>query len=449
MSRLSVLLRDHRRWLIVLLLFGIAMVNNLDRQALSVLAPTLRDRLGFGAEEYSYVVTAFLAAYTIGYAFAGSILDRIGVRLGVALALGFWSLAGIGHAVALGWVSLAACRFLLGLGESFNSPAGIKALSEWAPRRERGLSVAIFSNGNILGAIVAPPLVSFLALKFDWHWGFIVTGLAGFVMLWFWWRCYFPPEAHPTITAAERDYIVKERGAPKAAGGETVSLFRLIRHPLCLGFFLCRLLTDPVTYFFSFWLPDYLQHGRGFTLAMVGMVGWLPFLASDIGGPGGGALSDWLVRRGWAPRRARLALMGAAAVVMPVAALAVRVDAAWVAVAIIALVQGVQSCWMANQLTLISESWPREQTARLLALSAMGGSFGGMLSTLLAGRVIAGFGYLPVFTFIGLLPALALGVLAIAFRMAERRAARERSNMKKLNTQAGSGDWQSSDPGGA
>ena len=411
----------HQRWGIVALLFLTAMVNNLDRQALSVLAPTLKANLGFGSVEYSYVVTAFLAAYTLGYTFCGQVLDRLGVKVGIMLALAFWSLSGMAHAVVAGWVTLAVFRFLLGLGESFNSPAGVKAIAEWIPRKERGLCMAVFSNGNILGAIVAPPLVSFLAVKLGWQSAFLVTGAVGFLLLMAWGRFYHAPETHPRLTEAERGLILVDRDAVALASAtpgaaEKPSMLSLLKSPVCVGFFFCRLLTDPITYFFSFWLPDYLQTGRGFTLAMIGLFGWLPFLASDIGGPGGGALSDWLVRRGWQSRKARLTLMTAAATLMPLAAVAVRTDSSWVALGLIALLLGAQSCWMANQLTLISESIPHRQAATLLALSAIGGSIGGMISTLLAGRVIAATGYVPVFTAIGFLHGIALLILFISMR---------------------------------
>jgi len=418
-------LRTHQRWGIVALLFLTAMVNNLDRQTLSVLAPTLKAQLHFGSVEYSYVVTAFLAAYTLGYTFCGQLLDRIGVKLGIMAALAFWSLSGMAHAFATGWLTLAVFRFLLGLGESFNSPGGVKALSEWIPRKERGLCMAIFSNGNILGAIIAPPLVSFLAVKLGWQWAFLITGSAGFVLLTAWARFYHSPDSHPRLTGGERTLILDDRAAvaqtaAAAEACEKPSMLSLLRSPLCLGFFFCRLLTDPITYFFAFWLPDYLQTERHFTLAMIGLVGWLPFLASDIGGPGGGALSDWLIRRGWQSRKARLTLMIFSAVLMPLAALAVRTGSPWLALGLIAVLLGAQSCWMANQLTLISESIPHRQAATLLALSAIGGSIGGMASTLLAGRVIAATGYVPVFTAIGFAHLTALLVLFAALRTQKR-----------------------------
>lgn len=417
MTRATQFLRSHQRWWIVALLFVVAAVNNLDRQALSVLAGTLKKELGFGNVEYSYVTSSFLAAYALGYLFCGRLIDRWGVKLALAAALVFWSLAGMLHAAAIGWVSLAVCRFLLGLGESFNSPAGVKAVAEWIPPRERGLCMAVFSNGNIFGAIIAPPLVSALAIHFGWQWGFMVTGLAGFGLLVLWWRFYEHPERHRTITVEERTYI-REQLAVVTPVVPRQSMWSLLRNPLCLGFFAARFLTDSTSYFFSFWLPDYLQHSRGFSLAMIGLIAWIPFLASDVGGPGGGALSDFLVRRGWKSKQARLTLMGFAAVLMPLAAVAVRVETTWVAIAIIAVLLAAQSCWMANQLTLISESVARENVGTLLALTALGGSLGGIVSNLVTGRVLDTYGYVPVFTGLGALHVTAFLLLVWAVRRA-------------------------------
>jgi len=413
--RLLTFLREHQRWQIVALLFLIAAVNNLDRQALSVLAPSLRENLGFGAIEYSYIVTSFLAAYTLGYTFCGAILDRVGVKIGLAVALAFWSLSGMLHAVATGWITLAVFRFMLGIGESFNSPGGVKAISEWIPPRERGLSMAVFSNGNVIGAILAPPIVAILALHFGWRWAFIGTGAIGFILLLIWWRRYESPERQTALTAKERAYL--QDTLPAEPEEKTrIPMLALLRDPLCVAFFLGRFLTDSSTYFFSFWLPDYLTHSRGFSLALIGLIGWLPFLASDVGGPGGGALSDWLVRRGWKSRKARLTMMFSAACLMPMASVAVRVESAMGALALIALILAAQSCWMANQLTLISESVSRQNVATLLSLSALGGGLGGIISTLVAGRVISSFGYIPVFTGIGLLHLTAFATIFFLIR---------------------------------
>ncbi|NDD62500.1 MAG: MFS transporter [Acidobacteria bacterium] len=406
-------LRDRQRWLIVALLFALSVVNYLDRQTLSVLAPTLRETLGFGTIEYSYIVAAFLAAYTIGFAVAGRVIDRVGVRVGIALALAFWSVAGMLHATAAiagGWVMLAVCRFLLGLGESFNVPGGVKALSEWTPTRERGLSTAIFSNGFMVGAIIAPPLVSLLALRFGWQWAFLVTGLLGFIVLAVWWRFYDSPERHPRLSGTERTYILTGREA--AQPGEPVSWWQTLRSPTCYSLLIARLLTDPLPYFFTFWLPEYLKSSRGFTLAMIGALGWIPFLAADVGGPGGGALSDWLVRRGLTPLQARRRAMLLAACVMPLSAIAVRTDSTGVSLALIALLLAAHSCWITNLLAASSEMVPRSRVATVVGLAGMGGSIGGVISNLLTGRVIASYGYVPVFTSLAFFHLTAFGFLA-------------------------------------
>jgi len=414
-------LAEHRRWGIVALLFLFSVVNNLDRQALAVLAPHLKQELDFGAVEYSYIVSAFLVAYSIGYAFCGRIIDRFGVKLALAGALLFWSLATMMHAAAAGWISLAILRFLLGLGESFNSPSGVKAVTEWAPPRERGISIALFTNGYVMGGILAPPVVVFLTAHCGWRWSFVVTGAVGLLLLVLWRRHYHAPETHPRLTANERNLILGSRPPPAPAAARPTYL-QLLRHPLCIGSFLAQMLTDPISFFLNFWLPDYL-HTRGLTLAMIGLVGWLPFLGADVGGPGGGALSDWLVRRGWRPATARRALMLGAACLMLLANVAVRTDLLWLSLALIGVLFAAQSCWKANQLALIAESIPRESLATLVSLSALGGSLGGVISNLLTGRAIAAYGYVPVFTALSLLPLTAFAILELGLRRAARAGA--------------------------
>jgi ACS family hexuronate transporter-like MFS transporter len=412
------------RWRVVILLFFLSAINFVDRQTLSVLSKTLREQLGFSPVEYSYVVTAFLAAYAVGYIFCGAIIDRIGVRLAVIIALSAWSIAGMGHAFATSWTALLAWRFALGLGESFNAPCGIKALAEWSPKRERGLSTAIFSNGNIFGAIIAPPLVSFIAVRFGWQWAFVATGALGFVYLGFWLVLYDSPEKQRRLSAEERAHILAERAVPLpgTAPAKKISFFAALQHPAVLGFFIARLLTDSLSFFFSFWLPEYLQTARGFSLSMIGFFAWIPFLASDIGGPGGGALSDWLVRRGWKPADARRRMMLVAACLMPCSLLAVHASSAYVALGLIGVILAAQSCWMANILTLISESFPREHVATYLSLSALGGSIGGIISTLAAGEIITRVGYVPVFTSLGFLHICAFATIVVCTRRAMAKA---------------------------
>lgn len=401
-------LQLHRRWVLVALLYVIAALNNLDRQVLSVLAPLLRSQLRFGFVEYSNVVAGFLSAYTLGYAFSGPILDRWGARFGLTFGLVLWSLAGLAHSFATGWITLLVCRFLLGLGESFNSPGGLKAIAEWVPRKERALASAIFSNGNVMGPMLAPPLVSVLTICFGWRSAFVVTGLAGFALASVWGRFY--RRSKPPIEESAASFSRAEVRASRTGYAQ------LLRNPPCLALCFARFLTDATNYFFAFWLPDYFQHGRGFSLALIGSVGWLPFLAADLGGPGGGFLSDRLVRQGYSSVRARLGLMGGAALVMPLAMAVVRVDATWLALALMAAVLAAQSCWMANQLALVTESAPRNAVATLVSVSAMAGGLGGIVANLIAGRVIATHGYFPVFSVVGWAHLLAWLALAAAFR---------------------------------
>lgn len=411
------ILANHRRWLIVVLLAAFSVCNYLDRQALSVLAPTLRKELGISTEQYSYIVSTFLTAYAIGYAVAGQTLDRFGVKLGLAVALAFWSIIGMGHAAVVGWLSLAGARFMLGLGQSFNTPGGMKALAEWVPQRERGLSSAIFSNANSLGGVLAPPIVATLALWLGWRWAFLITGATGFILLLIWWRSYERPEVHPKLSETERAEILAGRSTAKtaqtAATEAPASYWTILSDRRCFSLCAIRFLTDPFAYFMSFWLLDYFQTVRGFSLQTVALLGWIPYLASPLlGGPLGGALSDWLVRRGVESRKARMRLMFAAACFMPLSILAVHTDLTWLAVVVVTLLVAANSCWSVNKLTLASELVPRAQVASLVSLGGIAGSIGGIVSTLLAGKLIATVGYVPVFTGLGFLHLSAFVLLA-------------------------------------
>lgn len=413
---------ERRRWLIVAILFFFSVASNFDRQTLSVLGPILKEKLAFTSVEYSYVVTSFLVAYTIGYLFAGRVLDRFGVKICLAVALGFWSLCSMAHAAAAGWMGLLFFRFLLGLGESFNTPGGIKALSEWIPNRERGLCVALFNNGYVWGAILAAPIVAFITLYFNWRLAFILPGFLSFALLIVWWKTYESPERHRGISETERAYILANRGGAPGVAVEKIPLIKLLTHPICIAFFFARFLTDPYAYFFNFWLPDYFANSRGFSLALLGLIGWLPFLAGDVGGPGGGALSDWLIRRGITPLRARFMLLSTAAVLMPLANVAVRTETTWVSVAIIAVMFACQTCWMANQLALLSECFPRNAVATVVSITAIGGSLGGIVATLLTGRAVQSYGYVPVFTAMSVLHLTALTVIGFVLFIRQKRA---------------------------
>jgi len=411
--------REHRRWLVAGLLFFISTIAFLDRQTLSVLEKTLEKVLGFSATEYSYIVTGFLIATGLGYLFAGRIIDRFGVRISFAVALVIWSAAAVAHSLAVGWITLLLLRLVLGLGESFYTPAAARVLKEWIPQRERGVCWAVFSTGNFIGAMVAPPLVARLALRYHWQFSFIATGASGFVLLGAWLWFYDSPERHRWLSVAERTVILDGRG-PAPAVSENIPTFKLLCQPATLRFFFTRFITDPFTFFFLFWLPAYLQTSHGLTLGKTGMIAWIPYLGADVGALTGGAVSDWLVRRGVNPRLARRRSMLVVACLTPLTLVAVRVDSASLAVGLITVVMLLQAAWNTNLTTLIIESTPPQHVARVVALTLMGGTIGGSIATLLTGRAINTFGYVPVFTILGFIHLAAYTVMSAGWRSADR-----------------------------
>ena len=412
---LTKIFSEHKRWLITGLLFFISTIAFLDRQTLSVLEKTLEKVLGFSPAGYSYIVTGFLVATGFGYLFAGRIIDRFGVRTSFAVALTAWSVAAVAHSLAAGWISLLALRVMLGLGESFYTPAAARVLRDWIPQRERGVCWAVFSTGNFVGAMIAPPLVAWLALRFHWRFSFIATGACGFVLLAVWLWLYSSPERHPMLSAAERTVILSGRGSTPAVR-ENISTIRLLLQPAVGRFFFTRFLTDPFTFFFLFWLPSYLQSARGFTLAKTGMMAWIPFLGADLGALAGGALSDFLVRRGVDSRLARRRILLVVACLTPLTLVAVRVGSIPLAVGLITLVMFLQASWNTNLTTLIIESTPPQRVSQVVALTLIGGTVGGSLSTLLTGHLIKNVGYIPVFTALGFVHLTAYAILSIGLR---------------------------------
>jgi ACS family hexuronate transporter-like MFS transporter len=413
-------LRDRRRWVITGLLFFISTIAFLDRQTLSVLEKTLEKVLGFSSTEYSYMVTGFLIATGVGYWFAGRIIDSCGVRKSFALALTAWSIAAVAHSLATGWVSLIVLRIALGLGESFYTPAAARVLKEWIPQRERGACWAVFSTGNFIGAMIAPPLVAWLAVRYHWQFAFVATGASGFVLLGAWLWLYDSPERHRMLSTTERAVILEGREAAPAAI-ENSPTFRLLQQPAILGFFFTRFITDPFTFFFLFWLPSYLQTSHGLNLAKTGMIAWIPFLGSDVGALTGGAVSDWLVRRGADPQRARRRILLLVASLTPLTVAAVRVQSVSLAIGLITLVMLLQAAWNTNLTTLIIESSPAQHLSRSVALTLMGGTVGGGIATLLTGRAIKAVGYVPVFTVLGFVHLVAYVVLSAGLRRANQR----------------------------
>lgn len=287
-----------RWWIIGLVCCG-TIINYLARNSLSVLAPTLREELSITTQQYSYIVAAFQVAYTIMQPICGYVLDFLGLKLGFALFALAWSLSNMLHALAAGWVGLLCFRGLLGVTEAAAIPAGIKAVSEWFPPRERSVAVGYFNAGTSLGAMLAPPLVIWLAARYDFRVAFLVTGGLGLFWAAAWYALYAPPPQHAAIRAEERAFIAAGQAAERADAPppQQPTVRELLRRRTFFAIAIPRFLAEPAWQTFNFWIPLYLATERHLELKKIALFAWMPFLAADLGGVLGGYLSPFLMRR--------------------------------------------------------------------------------------------------------------------------------------------------------
>jgi ACS family hexuronate transporter-like MFS transporter len=382
------------RWFIIGLAFLATVINYLDRQTLSVSAPVLRQELNFGDIEYSRIVFAFMLAYTVMNGVSGPLIDRLGTRTGYALCMLWWSIASILHAFARSPLALGVYRFLLGMGEAGNWPAAVKVVSEWFPARERALASGIFNSGSAIGAIIAPPLVAWLVLRFGWQAAFIIVGTAGFL-----WLALFLPTYHTPKEAL---------GEVRAPAPPVVPLFR---QRFVWSLTLSKVLFDPVWYFYIFWFPQYLNSARGFDLAKIGLYGWIPFLTADIGNIAGGAVAALLLRRGLSVPTVRKIVLFLFPALMTSAIPAVLVADARLSIALVSVATFGYTGTLANMLALPADFCPKNALASVWGLASMGSGFGGMLFSLATGWVVARFSYTPAFIGFGLMPLAASAIL--------------------------------------
>jgi MFS transporter, ACS family, hexuronate transporter len=394
------------RWFIVSLLFLATVINYVDRQTLSVLAPMLRDQFHMSNTDYSRIVFAFLLAYMIMQSGSGRLMDRLGTRAGMALTVGWWSVAAMLHAAAGSVLSFGVFRFLLGMGEAGNWPGGVKTVSEWFPVKERAFATGFFNSGSTFGAIIAPPLVTWIALHLGWQFAFLMTGALGFLWVVLWIVCYRLPHEHPWLGERERAHIFAGQPASDREAAPKVRWLDLLGYRQVWGLVLARMSADPVWWFYVFWLPEYLKRDRNFSMTMIGYFAWIPFLTADIGCLTGGAISGWLIRRGCAVLKARKIVMSVSAVLMLSGIPAVLVESPAAAIALISLATFAYSNWASNVLTLPADIFPKGTVASVSGLSGTGAALGGMLFMLIIGKVVDHFSYVPVFVAAGIMPLI-------------------------------------------
>jgi ACS family hexuronate transporter-like MFS transporter len=396
------------RWRICALLLFATTINYIDRQVLGVLAPDLQRDIGWNEIQYGYIVTAFQFAYAIGLITAGAVIDRLGTRVGYALAITIWSIAAMSHSLAATAVGFAIARFALGLGEAGNFPAAIKTVAEWFPRRERAFATGIFNSGSNIGAIIAPIMVPIVATAWGWQAAFLCTGLLSASWLVAWLLTYRPPEQHPRVTSTELAYIRSD--APEAA--TRIPWAHLLRFRQTWAFVAAKFMTDPIWWFFLFWLPKFLNQEYGLTLTGLGLPLVVIYLMADVGSIAGGWLAGRLIKRGWSVNRGRkTAMLICALAVVPIV-FASQAQNLWIAVGLIGLAAAGHQGWSANVFTLTSDMFPRRAVASVVGIGGLGGAVGGMLIATFTGFLLQTTGsYVPVFIMAGFAYLLALLVV--------------------------------------
>lgn len=401
------------RWVICTLLFLATVINYLDRQTLSVLAPFIRAELKLSEMQYSQILFWFFLGYSIMQTLGGRLVDWVGLRFGFVLLVVWWSAAAIGHSIANNMFLLSLMRFLLAMGEAGNWPAAVKTISEWFPSRERAFAAGFFNSGSSIGALIAPPLVAWLVLSWGWRAAFLVTGSLGFIWVILWLWLYSRPEECRFATQSEREYIRKGTSIADSSGPFWSGMLVLIRFPQTWGLILSRFVSDPVWWFYVFWLPEYLAKTRGFDLALIGMVGWIPFLTADLGNLVGGAASSILISRGVSTDKARKTVIVISMLLMLAGIPAATTKSASLSLALISVCTFAFSAWAANLLALPSDIFPRAYVATVTGFSGTGAAIGGMLFSLLTGYVVQHYSYTPVFVAAGFLPLVAAGLILV------------------------------------
>jgi ACS family hexuronate transporter-like MFS transporter len=372
------------RWTICSLLFFATTINYLDRAVISFLKSTFTDTLGWNDGDYANVEIAFKLSYAIGLLGAGRLIDKVGTKLGYALATGIWSLASAGHALTNTVLGFGIARSVLGVSEAGNFPAAIKTVAEWFPKKERALATGIFNSGANIGAILAPLSVPYIAIHWGWKWTFVITGALGFIWLIFWFVIYEVPAKHRKLSAEELAYINSDGDPAEGASVEEKpksSWLKLLTFRQTWAFAIGKLLTDPIWWFYLFWLPDFLKSQYGLDGTAVSLPVALVYSMSTIGSIWGGWLPMRLINKGWPAFRARKTSMLIYALLVPPIILAQAAGNInmWLAVVVIGIAASAHQAWSANIFTTVSDMFPKKATASVVGIGGMAGAVGGIL----------------------------------------------------------------------
>ncbi|HEV2830031.1 MAG TPA: MFS transporter [Pyrinomonadaceae bacterium] len=407
------------RWWIGGLLFASTVINYIDRQTLSVLAPYLKVEYHWNNEQFALIVIAFRVSYSVGQTISGRIIDRIGTRKGLTITVVWYSLAAMATSFAVGLRSFALFRFLLGAGESANWPAATKAVSEWFPKKERGWAVALFDSGSSIGGALAPLLVIGLYKYFGgWRPAFVITGTLGFLWLIAWRLLYHPPETHPRISEREREMILKDRldqETAEARSGPRLAWKDLIKLPQTWGVIAARTMTDPVWFFITDWFAIYLLT-KGINPEQGLLAFWIPFVAADLGNFFGGGLSSWLIKRGWPVLRARKAVVIFGGLGMTLLIPTVFTSSLLALAGLFAVSTFAYASFSTMALVLPSDLYRSESVATVSGMSGTGAGIGTIISTYLIGYVSDHYSFVPILITASLIPLFGMFLVLLLVR---------------------------------
>jgi ACS family hexuronate transporter-like MFS transporter len=413
----------HLRWYICGLLFYATTVNYMDRMVLGILKPTIAAQLHWTDTQYGLINSAFQLGYAVMLPIAGRLIDWLGIRLGYTAAVVFWSLSSMAHSLAGTAFQFGLARLGLGLGEAANFPAALKTVADWFPRRERATAVGLFNSGSNIGAVVAPLVVPVLTAHFGWHSAFLFTGSLSMTWAVIWFFFYREPEQHPRLSAEELRLIRSDQDAAEPT--RKFSYLRLLSTRAAWAFVLGKFFTDPVWWFYLFWLPGFLNAKYGLDLIHLGPPLATVYLSADIGSIGGGWLSSSLLKRGWSPAAARkTAMLVCALAVTAVIFVPYAAGHLWFTVALVSIAAAAHQGWSANIFTMASDCFPRRAMASIVGLGGFGGALGGMLAQPAIGRWLdfSNKAYGPIFLVAGSMYLITLAIIHLILPRFEQQA---------------------------
>jgi ACS family hexuronate transporter-like MFS transporter len=372
------------------LVFLATTINYLDRQVMGLLKPTLETEFHWDEKDYSYIVMAFTATYALGYLAMGRFIDRVGTKIGYAVSLVVWSLASIGHGFVKSTVGFIMARMALGLSEAGNFPAAIKSVAEWFPKKERALATGIFNSGATVGAILAPVLVPFILGHYGWQQTFVWIGALGLLWIILWWKFYYTPEKSKLLSQKELQYIKSDQQT-QSESHEKIPLSELLKYKVTWSFAIGKIMTDPIWYFFMFWLPAYFSDVFKMDLTKPSLPLIVIYSGTTIGSIGGGYLSSFLIKKGWAIGRARSIVMLLFALMVVPVMFSKYVENMWIITVIIAFATAAHQGWGANLMTTVGDRLPNSHVSSVIGFGGMLGSAAGIIFPLFIGVVLDTF----------------------------------------------------------